>query len=74
MTPSIAGSARGWFRLPNPISKVPLRIQMTPTVRARFREAPPEGVVPLAVAMGRLGVTRQTVWERIKAAGWTAAM
>ncbi len=49
------------------IEGAPLRIRMTPTLRERFREAPPEGFVPLAVAMDRLGVTRQTVWERIKA-------
>ena len=49
------------------IAGAPVRIRMTPALRERFRTAAPEGFVPLAMAIDRLRVTRQTVWERIKA-------
>ena len=40
---------------------------MTDELRARFRPEVPSGFVPVATAMRRLGVTRQTLWNRIKA-------
>ena len=33
--------------------------------RSRFRLEPPEGFVPLREAVQRLGVSRQTVWQRV---------
>ena len=48
------------------IAGAPVRIRLTPALRERFYAAAPEGFVSLAVAMDRLRVTRQTVWERIK--------
>ena len=40
---------------------------MTDALRARFRAQPPEGSVPVQVAMQRLGVSRQTIWNRVRA-------
>ena len=40
---------------------------MTDALRARFRAQPPEGFVPVQVAMQRLGVSRQTIWNRVRA-------
>ena len=42
----------------------PVRIRMGAGFRDRFRLDPPEGFVPLREAMQRLGVSRQTIWER----------
>ncbi len=56
------------------IEVAPLRIRMTPTLRARFREAPPEGVFPslwqwvVWVSRGRRSGNGS------RRAGWTAAM
>jgi len=44
----------------------PWRIRITPELRARFATEPPDGYVPLADAVLRLGVTRQTVLQRVK--------
>ena len=49
------------------VERAPLRVKMTAELRARFRPEVPEGFVPVASAMRRLGVTRQTIWNRIKA-------
>jgi len=44
----------------------PWRIRMTERLRARFVEQPPEGYVPMLDAMRILGVSRQTVLQRVK--------
>jgi len=44
----------------------PWRIRMSEQLRARFVEQPPEGYVPMLDAMRRLGVSRQTVLQRVK--------
>ena len=49
------------------VEGAPLRVRMTDELRARFRPEVPSGFVPVATAMRRLGVTRQTLWNRIKA-------
>ena len=43
----------------------PLRVRMGADFRSRFRLDPPEGFVPLREAVQRLGVSRQTVWQRV---------
>ena len=42
----------------------PVRIRMGAGFRSRFHLDPPEGFVPLREAMRRLGVSRQTIWQR----------
>ena len=49
------------------VDGAPLRVSMTDALRARFRAQPPEGFVPVQVAMQRLGVSRQTIWNRVRA-------
>jgi transposase-like protein len=44
----------------------PWRIRMTDELRARFVEEPPPGFVPMVDAMRLLGVSRQTVLQRVK--------
>lgn len=44
----------------------PWRIRMTKELRARFVEDAPEGYVPMLDAMRLLGVSRQTVLQRVK--------
>jgi hypothetical protein len=44
----------------------PWRIRMSPELRERFVEKAPEGYVPLVDAMRILGVSRQTVLQRVK--------
>ena len=44
-----------------------LRLRMSDALRARFRTEHPEGFVSVATAMRRLGVTRETIWNRVKA-------
>jgi len=44
----------------------PWRVRITEELRARFRQAPPADYVSLRQAMRILGVSRQTVWNRIK--------
>jgi DNA invertase Pin-like site-specific DNA recombinase len=44
----------------------PWRIRITPELRARFLTEPPDGYVPVAQAVLRLGVSRQTVLQRVK--------
>ena len=46
------------------VSGAPLRIRMGADFRNRFHLDPPEGFVPLREAMRRLGVSRQTIWQR----------
>ncbi len=48
------------------VDGAPLRVKMTDALRARFRAQPPEGFVPVRVAMQRLGVSRQTIWNRVR--------
>ena len=48
------------------VDGAPLRVNMTDALRARFRPQPPEGFVPVHVAMQRLGVSRQTIWNRVR--------
>ena len=49
------------------VSGAPIRVRMTDDLRSRFCTTPPEGFVPLATAVVRLGVTRQTIWKRMRA-------
>jgi len=44
----------------------PWRIRITDELRARFVEKAPAGFVPIVDAMRRLGVSRQTVLQRVK--------
>ena len=44
----------------------PWRIRVTEELRARFAPEAPEGYVPLVDAMRILGVSRQTVLQRVK--------
>jgi DNA invertase Pin-like site-specific DNA recombinase/predicted DNA-binding transcriptional regulator AlpA len=44
----------------------PWRIRMTDELRSRFVEQPPDGYVPMIDATRILGVTRQTVLQRVK--------
>ena len=44
----------------------PWRIRMTKELRARFVEDAPEGYIPMVDAMRLLGVSRQTVLQRVK--------
>jgi DNA invertase Pin-like site-specific DNA recombinase len=44
----------------------PWRIRVTDELRARMVEEPPEGYVPMLKATKLLGVTRQTIMQRIK--------
>jgi len=44
----------------------PWRIRMTDELKSKFMEAPPEGYVTMKEAKSILGVTRQTVLNRIK--------
>ena len=46
------------------VSGAPLRVRMGADFRSRFHLDPPEGFVPLQEAMQRLGVSRQTIWQR----------
>ena len=46
------------------VSGAPLRVRMGADFRSRFHLDPPEGFVPLWEAMQRLGVSRQTIWQR----------
>ena len=46
------------------VSGAPLRVRMGADFRSRFHLDPPEGFVPLREAMQRLGVSRQTIWQR----------
>ena len=49
------------------ISGAPVRVRLTDDFRSRFCPSPPEGFVPLATAVARLGVSRQTIWKRMRA-------
>ena len=44
----------------------PWQIRLTDELRGRFVEAAPEGYVPMVDAMRMLGVSRQTVMQRVK--------
>jgi DNA invertase Pin-like site-specific DNA recombinase len=44
----------------------PWRVQITDEFRARFREEAPSGYVTMREATRILGVSRQTVWNRVK--------
>ena len=44
----------------------PWQIRITEQLRSRFVEQPPEGYIPMVDAMRVLGVTRQTVLQRVK--------
>ena len=49
-----------------PAAGAPYRIRMTPELRSQFCDEPPAGFVSLHAAMRRLGVSRQTIWQRIR--------
>lgn len=44
----------------------PWRIRLTDALRARFVEQPPDGYVTMLKAVNLLGVTRQTILQRVK--------
>ena len=44
----------------------PLRVRLDAGLRAKFRETVPDGYVPAAEALRELGVSRQTLWSRIR--------
>lgn len=44
----------------------PWRIRLTEELRARFNGDPSEGFLPMREAMSALGVSRQTVLQRVK--------
>ena len=44
----------------------PWRIRLTDDLRARFVEEPPDGYVTMLKAVNLLGVTRQTILQRVK--------
>lgn len=44
----------------------PWRIRITPDLRSRFVEEPPRGWLPMREAMRALGISRQTVLQRVK--------
>ena len=48
------------------VDGAPLRVRMTDDLRARFCASPPKGFVPVSVATRRLGVSRQTIWKRVR--------
>ena len=48
------------------VSGAPVRVRLTDDFRSRFCPAPPDGFVPLITAVARLGVTRQTIWKRMR--------
>ena len=47
------------------LAGAPVRIRLNADFRSRFHLDPPEGFVPLRVAVRRLGVSRQTIWQRV---------
>jgi predicted DNA-binding transcriptional regulator AlpA len=47
-------------------SGAPWRIHLTDDLRTRVAEEAPEGYLTMYQAMRRLGVSRQTVWQRVK--------
>ena len=49
------------------VSGAPVRVRMTDDLCSRFCPEPPVGFVPLAAAVARLGVSRQTIWKRMRA-------
>ena len=49
------------------VDRAPLRVKMTDALRARLRAQAPEGFVPVQIAIQRLGVSRQTIWSRVRA-------
>ena len=49
------------------VDGAPFRVNMTDALRARFRAQAPEGFVPVQIAIQRLGVSRQTIWNRVRA-------
>jgi hypothetical protein len=44
----------------------PWQIRLTDDLRARIAEEAPDGYLTMYQAMRRLGVSRQTVWQRVK--------
>ncbi len=55
------------------VSGAPVRVRLTDDFRSRFCPDPPDGFVPLATAIVRLDVSRQTVWKRMRAGKLQAA-
>ena len=48
------------------VSGAPFRVRLTDDFRSRFCPAPPDGFVALTTAVVRLGVSRQTIWKRMR--------
>jgi DNA invertase Pin-like site-specific DNA recombinase len=56
----------GFIAGEQPTPGAPWRIRVSDELRARFVEEPPPGFVPMVDAMRLLGVSRQTVLQRVK--------
>jgi DNA invertase Pin-like site-specific DNA recombinase/predicted DNA-binding transcriptional regulator AlpA len=50
----------------------PWRIRLSDELKRRFADAVPDGFLPMREAIRRLGVSRQTVWQRVKRGQLTA--
>lgn len=66
-----AGTLYRWIRqgfVPVEVAGLgePMQVRLDADVRERFCEAPPEGYVLAAQARRELGLSRQTLWERIR--------
>ena len=48
------------------VGGAPCRIRLSDEIRGMFCAAPPAGFVPLRTAVARLGVSRQTIWQRVR--------
>lgn len=56
----------GFIPAEQPTPGAPWQIRMTEDLRARFVEQAPPGFIPMIDATRRLGVSRQTVLQRVK--------
>jgi DNA invertase Pin-like site-specific DNA recombinase/uncharacterized protein YndB with AHSA1/START domain len=56
----------GFIPAEQPTPGAPWQIRLGEALRARFVEQPPDGFVPMVEATRRLGVSRQTVLQRVK--------
>ena len=58
---------QGWVPAERSGPEGALRVRLDARVRAKFRAAVPEGYVRAEAAARQLGVSRQTIWSRIRA-------
>ncbi len=67
-----AGTLYRWIRQgfltaePPVVQGAPMRVRLTAKVRERFCESCPEGFVPAAEARRNMGLSRQSLWQRIR--------